>query len=103
MKIGEELYCKVYQSPMLPRAVLTPNLHHGSQDLVIPKQEHPPTIKASEARSTRKVVARGTRKLVVVMSITEFKVYLTQQLKKDSNRKVNVKKTDSTVRDSPEQ
>ena len=29
MKTGEELCCKVYQSPRLPRAVLTPNLHHG--------------------------------------------------------------------------
>ena len=33
MKTGEELYCKVHQSPMLPRAALTPNLHHGRQDL----------------------------------------------------------------------
>ena len=32
MKTGEEPHCKVYQSPRLPRAVLTPNLHHGRQD-----------------------------------------------------------------------
>ena len=37
MKTGEELYCKVYQSPRLPRAVLTPNLHHGRQDLSNPE------------------------------------------------------------------
>ena len=29
MKTGEELYCRVPQSPRLPRVVLTPNLQHG--------------------------------------------------------------------------
>ena len=48
---------------------------------LIPKQEHPPTIKANGARSTRKLVARGTRKLVAVTLITELKVYLTQQFR----------------------
>ena len=34
MKSGEELYNKVYQSPRLTcKAVITPNLHHGRQDL----------------------------------------------------------------------
>ena len=34
MKTGEELYSKVFESPRLPRTtVLTPNLHHGRQDL----------------------------------------------------------------------
>ena len=34
MKSGEELYNKVYRSPrVLRKAVLTPNLHHGRQDL----------------------------------------------------------------------
>ena len=34
MKSGKELYNKVHQSPRLPRkAVLTPSLHHGRQDL----------------------------------------------------------------------
>ena len=38
MKTGEELYSKVYESPRLPRTtVLTPNLHHGRQDLSDPK------------------------------------------------------------------
>ena len=37
MQTGEELYCKVCQSPRLPRAVLTPNLHHGRQDLTYPE------------------------------------------------------------------
>ena len=36
MKTGEDLYCKVFQSPRLPRVVLTPNLHHGRQDLSDP-------------------------------------------------------------------
>ena len=34
----EELYSKVFQSPTLPRTtVLTPNLHHGRQDLSDPQ------------------------------------------------------------------
>ena len=38
MKTGEGLYCKVYQSsPRLPRAVLTPSLHHERQDLSNPE------------------------------------------------------------------
>ena len=32
MKTGEELYCKVFQSPRLPRVVLTPNSQNGRQD-----------------------------------------------------------------------
>ena len=32
MKTGEDLYCKVHQSPRLPRVVLTPNLLKGRQD-----------------------------------------------------------------------
>ena len=32
MKTGEDLYCKEYQSPRLPRVVLTSNLQHGRQD-----------------------------------------------------------------------
>ena len=34
MKTGD---CKVHQSPRLPRAALTPNLHHGRQDLSNPE------------------------------------------------------------------
>ena len=38
MKTGEELYSKVFESQRLPRTtVLTPNLHHGRQDLSNPK------------------------------------------------------------------
>ena len=32
VKTGEELHCKVHQSPRLPRVVLTPNSQHGRQD-----------------------------------------------------------------------
>ena len=49
----------------------------GTMDLrvfLIPKREHPQTIKANEARSTRKLVA--------VMLITEYMVHLTQQSRK---------------------
>ena len=38
MKTGEDLHSKVFESPRLPRTtVLTPNLHHGRQDLSNPK------------------------------------------------------------------
>ena len=72
MKTGEGLYCKVHQSPRLSRVVLTSNLQHGT-----PNREHPPTIKANKARSTSKLVA--------VMLITEFKVQLTQQIRKKNH------------------
>ena len=32
MKTGEELHCKVFQSPRLPRVIFTPNSQHGRQD-----------------------------------------------------------------------
>ena len=32
MMTGEDLYCKVHQSPTIPRVVLTPNLQYGRQD-----------------------------------------------------------------------
>ena len=32
MKTGEVLHCRVFQSPRLPRVILTPNLQHGRQD-----------------------------------------------------------------------
>ena len=35
MKTGEELYCKVYQSPRLPRATLVPNSQHAQKDVLI--------------------------------------------------------------------
>ena len=35
MKTGEELYCKVHQSPRLPRVTLVPNSQHSRKDLPI--------------------------------------------------------------------
>ena len=32
MKIGEDVHCKLHQSPRSLRVVLTPNLQHGRQD-----------------------------------------------------------------------
>ena len=34
MKTGEELYCKVYQSPRLPRVTLVPNSQHAQNDVL---------------------------------------------------------------------
>ena len=62
-------------------------------DLLIPKREHPPTLKANDARRTRRLVARGTKKLVAATLITEFKENLTQRFrKKDTNRKEILKR-----------
>ena len=35
MKTGEELYCKVYQSPRLLRGTLVPNSQHAQKDVLI--------------------------------------------------------------------
>ena len=35
MKTGEDLYCKVYQSPRLPRVTLVPNSQHAQKDVLI--------------------------------------------------------------------
>ena len=37
MKTGEESYCKVFQSPRLPRAVLAPDLQYGRRDFSNPE------------------------------------------------------------------
>ena len=37
MKTGEDLSCKVHQSPRLPHVVLTPNSQDGRQDLSNPE------------------------------------------------------------------
>ena len=85
---------KVHQSPRLPRVDMDDTI------LLISKRENPPTIKANRASSTGKLVAHiskthitnilkkitglSTMKLVAVTLITEFKVYLTQQSKKNT-------------------
>ena len=58
MKTGDYLYCKVDQSPRLPRAVLTPNLHHGRQDLF-----NPETRTSSDHQSERSAEYEETRRL----------------------------------------
>ena len=74
----------------------------------ITKREHPPTITANEARSTKKVAAHleetrrakyeETRSGNVGYRIPGIPHSTVQ--KEDSNRKEMVKKTDSTVRDA---
>ena len=54
---------------------------------LIPKREHPPTIKANEARSTWKIVARISKKLVErsvrrPVTVTLIKEYTQQSRKK---------------------
>ena len=97
MKTGEELYCKVHQSPRLPRVVLTPSSRHGRQD-----QPNPDARKSLDHQAnsvcTGKPVAHFSRthvvnitervsdvctwKPVAVTLITEVQVYLTQPFRK---------------------
>ena len=58
MKIGEEFYCKVYLSAKLPRAVLTPNLHHGRKDLSNSRREN---IRRPSTRTKREVRGNSSR------------------------------------------
>ena len=53
MKTGQDLYCKVHQSPRLPRVVLTSNSSRS--------EKNPPTITANKASSTGKLVAHFSR------------------------------------------
>ena len=120
MKVGEDLYCKVRQSPRLPRVALTPNPQNGyGRQILIPKRENPPTITANKASNTGKLVAHFLRthvasipetvsevskgKLVAVTLSTEFQVYLIQPSKKRLESQGNRQKTGSTIRESPEQ
>ena len=66
MKTGEEFFFKVDQSPRLPPVVLTPNLHHGRQDLSTPdagtsaNHQSEQSAKYEETRrSLRKETCRG--------------------------------------------
>ena len=77
MKTGEDFYCKVHQSPKLPRVVLTPNLQYGRQDPLNPEAR-----KSTVTSILKKITERSTRILVAVTLITEFKVYPTQQFRK---------------------
>ena len=54
------------------------------KNFLIPKREHLPTIRAKDARSTMK--------LVEVMLVTEFKLFLTQQFRKRLESKGNREK-----------
>ena len=49
---------------------------------LIPTREHPPTIKANEARGTGRLVARSFRRLEEVTWTSESKVYHTPQSRK---------------------
>ena len=91
MKTGEEFFCKVFQSPRLPRAVLTPNLDHGRQDLSDP-EARTSADHQSERSASYEENCRGD-----VDCRVQGKPNSTVQ-KEDSNRK----QTDSTVRDAPE-
>ena len=93
MKTGEDLYCKVHQSPRLPRVVLTPNLQHGRQDpskLEARKSADNQSEQSAKYEETRrshlethvasiskKITELNTRKFVAVTMITEFKENLT--------------------------
>ena len=62
MMTGEDSNCRVHQSPRLPRVVLTPNLHHGRQDLSNPEARtsgRPSKRTKREVRGNSSLAFRG--------------------------------------------
>ena len=87
MKTGEDLYCKVYQSPRLPRAVFTPNLPGSiqprSKNILRPSKR---TMREVRGNSSLEETRRGN-----VDYRIQGKPHSTLQ-KEDSNRKEIVKR-----------
>ena len=59
MKTGEDLYCKVYKSPRLPRVVPTPNSQHGRQD-----PPNPDARKSTDHQSEQRLYRETCRSLI---------------------------------------
>ena len=94
MKTGEEFYCKIYQSPRLPRFVLTPNSRHKRQD------PHNPYARTSTDHQSEQRLYRETCRSLLedtrrehpgeshrclyreVMLTTQFQENLTQPFRK---------------------
>ena len=86
MKTGEDLCCKVYQSPRLPRVVLiTPNSQYGRQDL-----SNPDVRTSADHQSERSAKYEETRRGNVDHRIQGVPRSAVQ--KEDSNRKEIVKR-----------
>ena len=60
MKTGESSYCKVHQSPRLPRVELTPHMQHGRQD-----PPNPEARKSADHHSEQSVQYRETCRSLV--------------------------------------
>ena len=61
IKTGEDVYCKVYQSPRLPRVVLTLNLQPGCQDPFnrTEKIRRPPKRTKREVQGNLSIASQG--------------------------------------------
>ena len=92
MKTGEDYTAKYTKSPRLPRAVLTPNLHHGRQDLVPEARTSSDyqSERSAKYEETRRSRYEETRRGKVDYRIQGFPHSTVQ--KEDSNRKNIVKK-----------
>ena len=69
MKTGEDLYCKVHQSPRLPRVVLTPNFQHGRQDpsnlearIRRPSKRTKREVRGNSSLTSRGLTSQGSRR-----------------------------------------
>ena len=97
MKTGEELYSKVKQSPRLPRTtVLTPNVHHGRQDLPNPKART-----STDHQRERSAKYEETRRGNVDFRIQGLPHSTVQ--KEDSNRKEIVQRLIQQFENHPNQ
>ena len=72
MKTGTELYCKVCQSPRLPRVTLTPNPQHSLKD--------PPNLDARQSDNYESELREHRRTCKRQASISESQAHHTPQL-----------------------
>ena len=102
MKTGEDFCCKVFQSARLPRVVLTPNLHHGRQDLSNPEArtsaDHQ-SERSAKYEETRRSRYEETRRGNVDYRIQGI-LHSTVQ-KEDTNRKEIVKRLIQQLENQP--
>ena len=93
MKTGEGLYSKVYQTPRLPRAALTPNLPHGRQDISNPEAKTSVDHQSKRSEETRRTHLEETRRAKYEETRSGNVDYRIQGIphsavhKEDSNRK----------------
>ena len=60
----EELYCRIYESPRLPRVTLVPNTQHVQKDVHVSESRNPMTVRM-------KFISKGRLVAVTIVLIFE--------------------------------